>query len=85
MGRSEFVMIKGDSEGKGMNRDTKVTIDMPGDETKLLMESHVSYCTMEQHDRSQLHSASISAWRTILIFYRTILLKLCIWQHRTLD
>ena len=49
MGRSEFVMIKGDrlSEGRGMNKDTKVTIDMPGDDTKLLMESHVSHCNLE--------------------------------------
>lgn len=45
VGRSEFVMIKGDrlSEGRGMNKDTKVTIDMPGDDTKLLMESHVMH------------------------------------------
>ena len=45
LGRSEFVMINegnSHSEGRGMNRDTKVSIDMPGDETKLLMESQVS-------------------------------------------
>ena len=47
LGRSEFVMINegnSRSEGRGMNKDTKVVIDIPGvgDETKLLMESQVS-------------------------------------------
>ena len=47
-------MIKGNRhiEGMGMNKDTKVTIDMPGDDTNLLMDSHVSHFNWEQHARS---------------------------------
>ena len=81
-------MIKGDrlSEGRGMNKDTKVTIDMPGDDTKLLMDSHVSHCNLEQHgcsSETSLHSTTVIAWSIILVFLGE--LKFCIWQDRTLN